>query len=578
MTLFFLYAEEFSPSVFADLENLLDRVTPLYKARIEELAEQQQVVVSAVADHWAPVTARALADATGLPMASISGQLDRLEKTGFIEKVEIFGQASAGYQIAERFFNIWFLMRSTSRRQRREIEFLVHFIESFYEARDRQRLARRLMDERDFSPDRFQFARALGRTLDPDDKEELARHAELDALRQKAADARRKLEGVIDFSKLPPATLAFDELRERLMALVPSDARVTPEEFAEQVLGDRQMFIREERERLAATGGQLSKEEIDAIRESIDDARKRDEFQYGEPCMSWLRQRLASGQLRAVQDLEDWNRSFLQADGEQTVQLLVDSVPSWIGPKLNADVCSRIRRLLAPSSGSPSMAWHNWGFDLHLKLGCYLEAEAAYRKAIDLTPRWAHASTWNSLGNLYSDCFQRYSDAAAAYTRALEIDDADELTRNNLVFLLRDFLGDKQLAKLSFQFVRTKEHRDFDDTLHLHEALFAAYDLNWGLVGEALAKAIEAIGQRFPYDTADDWFRASAVLMHLNYGEELLAFLRERGDDVRLRPWYEALFRAAPRRSLLPEEHSRRSADDRGVLLRPDREAVERFA
>ncbi len=43
-----------------------------------------------------------------------------------------------------------------------------------------------------------------------------------------------------------------------------------------------------------------------------------------------------------------------------------------------------------------------------------------------------------------------------------------------------------------------------------------------------------------PY-TIDDWHRASAVLLHLNYGEPLLAFLRKRGDDARLRPWYEAL-------------------------------------
>nr|MDP9122444.1 insulinase family protein [Acidobacteriota bacterium] len=40
VTLFFLYAEDFSPSVFADLENLLDRVTPFDKARIEELVRQ----------------------------------------------------------------------------------------------------------------------------------------------------------------------------------------------------------------------------------------------------------------------------------------------------------------------------------------------------------------------------------------------------------------------------------------------------------------------------------------------------------------------------------------------------------
>ena len=39
----------------------------------------------------------------------------------------------------------------------------------------------------------------------------------------------------------------------------------------------------------------------------------------------------------------------------------------------------------------------------------------------------------------------------------------------------------------------------------------------------------------------DDWLRASAVLLHLNYGAELLAFLNQRGDTARLRPWVEAL-------------------------------------
>src|SRR5205823_126189 len=42
--LFHLYAEDFSPTVFRDLEALLDRVTPYYKARFEELSDQQQIV------------------------------------------------------------------------------------------------------------------------------------------------------------------------------------------------------------------------------------------------------------------------------------------------------------------------------------------------------------------------------------------------------------------------------------------------------------------------------------------------------------------------------------------------------
>jgi len=574
VTLFFLYAEDFSPSVFADLENLLDRVTPLYKARIEELAEQQQVVVSAVADHWAPLTARALSGATGLPMASISAQLDRLEKTGFVEKVDIFGQSSAGFQIAERFFNVWFLMRSASRRQRREVEFLVRFIESFYEAKDRPRLAQHLMNEHDFSPDRFQFAKALAHTVDPNDKEELARHAELDALRQKAAEARRKLEEVIDFANLPPATLAFDELREKLMALVPADGGVTPEQFAEEVLGDRQMFMRGEREKLAATHEKLNKEKIDTILASIRDATEWDESKYSNASVAWFRNRLVTGQLRSLGDLEDWNRSFLKASEKNTVQLMVDTIQSWIGSELSDAVRLWIRGLLAPKADSLSYLWVDWGFDLQVKLGLFSEAELAYRKAIEIEPQsaapWNHLGSllcnhlcryeeaeadyrkaieinpcddvaWNGLGNLYCDSLQRYADAASAYAKALEIDVDDEYARHNVVFLRRDYVGDNESAKNTFEPLKAKHHHECKDTFHLHEALFAAYDANWGLCREALVKAIEVIGQRFLPETNEDWLRASAVFVHLNYGKELLAFLLERGDDARLRPWYEAL-------------------------------------
>ncbi len=678
VTLFFLYAEDFSPSVFIDLENLLDRVTPLYKARIEELADQQQVLVSAIADAWAPITARAIAEATGLSTATISAQVDRLEKLGFVERVEIFGQSSTGYQIAERFLNVWFLMRSASRRQRREVEFLVRFIESFYEAKDRPRLARNLMSERDLSPDRFQFAKALACTLDPDQSEELVRHAELDALRQKAAETRRKMEEVVDFSKLPRATLAFDDLRERLMVLVPDGLEVTPEEFAEQVLGDRRMFMRRERERLATTVGKLREETIKTVLESIVDARSQDEAKYGEASVAWLRERLATGQLRSMDDRDDWNRAFLKADYRTAVQMLVDTIEFPVGSDLNDDVRARIRRWLSPDSGSDARTWHMWAFNLTVKLGLHAEAEHAYRKAIEFDPQYAapwndlgvllknhlvryddaesayrkaieidprhaaswnnlgnlskhlgrydesesayrkaieidprnayswgnlgdllqsclgrynesesayrkaieidpqdaapwtnlgnllqqhlgrydesesayrkaieidprYASAWDGLGNLYCDHFRRYSDAASAYANSIAVDSSFESARQNLVFLHRDFMGDKDSSSQAFESLRTNLPRDSVGTFHLQEALFAAYAANWGLCTGSLAKAMNAIGQQFPPETADDWFRASAVLLHLNYAAELLAFLRERGDDVRLRPWFEAL-------------------------------------
>ena len=129
LTLFFLYAEDFAPNAFGDLEGLLDRATPLYKARFEELTTQQQVITSAIANHWDPVTAAKLAQNTAIPQTSITPQLDRLAKTGVIERVELFGESRTGFQIAERFFNIWFLMRSASRLQRRGVGFLADFLE-----------------------------------------------------------------------------------------------------------------------------------------------------------------------------------------------------------------------------------------------------------------------------------------------------------------------------------------------------------------------------------------------------------------------------------------------------------------
>ena len=631
LTLFFLYAEDFSPSVFGDLEGLLDRVTPLYKARFEELTPQQQVIVSAIANHWDPITAAALASATGVPLdfshatrthsrhhttanlpaGSISAQLDRLEKAGVIERTELFGETRTGYQLAERFFNIWFLMRSASRRQRREVEFLTRFLESFYEPTDRTRIARHLMEEERFSPDRYLWSRAVAASLsEPGIADDLNRHAELVALREKAHDARARLHELIDFNSLPPATLAFADLRKKLESLVPADAEITPEDFAKTVLGDRAMFMTGEREQLAARSGKFSPEEIHSILETIQENRAADEATYSEEAATWFSQRLSGGQIRNFHDAADWNRAFEQAKGEQTIQLLVGSLPDGFGSELTEVSFGRISAALQPSTDAPAWRCSKWGYDLHVKLARYAEAESAYREAIARDPKSAFpwiglgyllhvhlqryaeaesayreaiardpesASSWNNLGHLLRDHLQRYAeaesayreaiardpklahpwnglgnlycdqlgrpaDAAEAFEHALRLDPTDESCRQNRIFLHRDFMGDGAAARpLMDELAALPKHR-FPDTTRLHEALFAAYDANWGLACEALSQALAIRVNGFWVNNTDDWLRASAVLLHLNYGAELLAFLDQRGDTVaRLRPWVEAL-------------------------------------
>jgi hypothetical protein len=121
--------------VRSDLEGLLDRVTPLYKARFEELPERGQQLVDALALHWDPASARQLADRLGWEVNLVSAQLDRLQNQGVVEKTEPYQSKRALFQLAERFFNIWYLMRA-SRRVRRRLTWLVRFLRMWFSAQE----------------------------------------------------------------------------------------------------------------------------------------------------------------------------------------------------------------------------------------------------------------------------------------------------------------------------------------------------------------------------------------------------------------------------------------------------------
>jgi DNA-binding transcriptional ArsR family regulator len=140
--LFRVLAEAPDADVQRDIEQLLDLYTPLYKARFEDLPPQAQQVVDAMAIHWDPVTAAELTELVRpLPVSQVSAQLKRLEDFGVVEKTPWFGEKKAAFQIAERFFNIWYLMR-TSRRNRRRLIWLVKFLEAWFDQEELSERAR----------------------------------------------------------------------------------------------------------------------------------------------------------------------------------------------------------------------------------------------------------------------------------------------------------------------------------------------------------------------------------------------------------------------------------------------------
>jgi len=131
-------------AAMADLEALLDQVTPYYKARIEEYnTAHQRAVIDAIALHWDPITVSQLNQTTGIATTTLSGTITRMvRKDNIIETVKTSGSYS-GYQMVERFFNIWYLMRHGTRRTKQKMRWLVEFLTSFYSSVELNDIARR---------------------------------------------------------------------------------------------------------------------------------------------------------------------------------------------------------------------------------------------------------------------------------------------------------------------------------------------------------------------------------------------------------------------------------------------------
>jgi hypothetical protein len=136
-----------SDTAHSDLEGLLDQVTPLYKARVEELrSDLQRAVFDAIALNWDPITSHRLSVVTGVEITSLPSILAKLREFGLIEEVQTSG-ARAGFQLCERFFNVWYLMRHGTRRTRQRVRWLTAFLETFYSVDEIRELFGRLADK-----------------------------------------------------------------------------------------------------------------------------------------------------------------------------------------------------------------------------------------------------------------------------------------------------------------------------------------------------------------------------------------------------------------------------------------------
>ena len=146
--LFDVFMDNEKQDSFKDLEVILDRVTPLYKHRMDDLKPQQQLIVDAVARAWDAVTVSEIAELArserqGLKTNQISAQLKQLVDNQIIEIEPRTTGRTHLYRLQERFFNIWYLMRYSTRQDKQRVIWFVKFLEGWCDTTDLKQLFER---------------------------------------------------------------------------------------------------------------------------------------------------------------------------------------------------------------------------------------------------------------------------------------------------------------------------------------------------------------------------------------------------------------------------------------------------
>ena len=114
-----------------DLERLIDEQTPYFKGRIEELPPQLRRVFHCLAEGWKPLAAKEVAATSKLSSSHASAQLRQLVEKGYAEEHRLPNSKRVYYQVVDRFYNIYYLLR-LSHGSRDRFARLLQFLQDLF--------------------------------------------------------------------------------------------------------------------------------------------------------------------------------------------------------------------------------------------------------------------------------------------------------------------------------------------------------------------------------------------------------------------------------------------------------------
>jgi tetratricopeptide (TPR) repeat protein len=530
-TLNVLYAvleADMSSDVLSQLSAMLDTFTGWYQARTEELPLQSRAVFDALALNWDPMTAAALGAATGLDTPTVSSQLSRLEKAGYAETVSLSSKRKGrnGYQVSERFYNIWYLMRNGPRRAKQTIKFLTVFLQSCFNVLERRTMARNSLHHACREPG---YLLALANSLKGGQlRDQLIRHVQQNSERGDHTDEYLSLaenltsKGEFKTSNLSAKGRLFSNIALKAIKLHRSGDYVAAVEMY-------RLAIEEESSNTyfyVCLGWLLQYKLKDVIEAeaiyrkglAIDPQNAQLHNSLGD-LLEAFPTRLAEAETAYRE------ATRLDAGDSQLWADLGAFLQDYVNKYQEAETACRKAIEIEPEN---PCGWKNLGNLLHHRLKRFSEAEFAYRKAIDLNPQdtW----TWKRLGDLLHYCTKRFDEAELAYRKAIEINPKDGYAWAKLGELLQDEMeryGDAEIACRTASEVSPElpeSWANLANVLHRHSKKFveaeAAYrnsiqfeetsDWAWNRLGELL---MHSLGR---FEEACEAFQ-TAIKLNPNY-------------------------------------------------------------
>ena len=483
--LFRVLAQGLDHGAQKDIEDLLDLCTPLYKARIEALPMQQQRIFIDIALAYDPQTANDVDQRLKLGINAVSAQLNKMLRSGVLRKGPNLGKRFS-FEVAERFFNIWYLMRA-SRRERNKLIWLARFLRDWY-ANDPKALCKAAADLMTQNSDPAAVYAVMEMTDGLDEARALRQ-----TVRSGLSDSDRRIYAWADIKKTKPAitdkqwassakefSLRFRrhydwalpllrELRADLEAFVNWNAA---EAATQELLKDAARCIQ------VLTKSQISTERSHGLGRVLQESPERTteaEAYFREAiCLDqafaapWLSLgNLLSPQVTRRSEALDAYRAAIKLDQKywlpwinlgsflsnelqrhseaeyayrRAISLDPHNERHWTG--LGILLWKKLRRFdeaeeafqhaitAVPNSALPRNSLGN----LLKVLNRHAEAEDAYRLAIGFDP--TSALPWNNLGKLLSHHLQRHAEAEAAYKKAINLEPRYALPWSNLGWLL----------------------------------------------------------------------------------------------------------------------------------------------